>query len=125
VRFVEEWRAFEGNLLKNKDLTPIFVKYCGGCNPQINRSELVEEIRRRLPPEFELSTDRPEHPRGTAILVCGCPIACADRPEVRRLARRWIRIGGTTVNLESVPAEKMAEIVVRKILSEPELENTP
>jgi 3-hydroxyacyl-[acyl-carrier-protein] dehydratase len=102
----------------------IGVKYCGGCNPQIDRSGLVEEIRRRLPPEFRLGTDRPEQPREKALLVCGCPIACADRPEVRRLARRWIRIGGATVDRESVPAEKMAEVVIGKILA-PEGENTP
>jgi len=93
----------------------IGVKYCGGCNPQIDRSGLVEEIERSLPPEFRLSTDRQAHPWETAILVCGCPIACADRPEVRSLARNWIRVGGATIDLESVPTDRMAEIIIKKI----------
>ena len=93
----------------------IGVKYCGGCNPQIDRSGLVEEIKKSLPPEFRLSTDQPPHPWETAILICGCPIACADRPEVRSLARNWIRVGGATIDLESVPAERMAEVIIKKI----------
>lgn len=98
-------------------MTPkiIGVKYCGGCNPQIDRAGLVEEIRKRLPPEFRLVTDREAHPWETAVLICGCPIACADRPEARRLARSWIRVGGTTIDMESVPAEEMAEILIQKI----------
>lgn len=108
---------------KGMTLKIIGVKYCGGCNPQIDRPGLAEEIKKRLPPEFRLSTDRPAHPWEKAILVCGCPIACADRPEVRGLAREWIRVGGATIDLESVPAEKMAEIIVRKI-TESERENT-
>ncbi len=93
----------------------IGVKYCGGCNPQIDRSALVEEIKKSLPPECRLSTDRPAHPWETAILVCGCPIACANRPEVWSLARNWIRVGGATIDLESVPADRMAEIIIKKI----------
>jgi hypothetical protein len=95
----------------------IGVKYCGGCNPHIDRSGLVEEIKKSLPQGFRLSTDRPPHPWETAILVCGCPIACADRPEVRSLARNWICVGGETIDLESVPADRMAEIIAEKIKS--------
>jgi hypothetical protein len=98
-------------------MTPkiIGVKYCGGCNPQIDRSGLVEEIKKSLPPEFRLSTDRTSHPWETAILVCGCPIACANRPEVRSLAGNWIRVGGATIDLESAPADGMAEVIIQKI----------
>jgi hypothetical protein len=29
----------------------IGIKYCGGCNPQINRFGLVQEIEKLLPPD--------------------------------------------------------------------------
>ncbi len=92
----------------------IGVKYCGGCNPVIDRPALVEEIGRRLPPGCRITTDRPPY-WDLALLVCGCPIACADRPEVRSTARRWIKVAGLTVDLETVPEDRTAEAVIRKI----------
>jgi hypothetical protein len=93
----------------------IGIKYCGGCNPQINRSGLVQEIEKLLPPDCRLVTDHTTNRWETAILVCGCPIACADRPAVRSMARQWIRVGGATVDFESVPRDRMADVIVRRI----------
>ncbi len=36
----------------------IGLKYCGGCNPVIDRSVLVQEIRKLLPPECKLVTEQ-------------------------------------------------------------------
>ena len=93
----------------------IGVKYCGGCNPRIDRSKLVREIVRMMPPESRLVAESPLNPWDAGILVCGCPVACADRPEVRRMARRWIRVGGETVDLESVPEDGMARVIAGKL----------
>jgi hypothetical protein len=49
------------------------------------------------------------------ILVCGCPIACADRPDVRGVAERWIRVSGTSIDLDSIQEDKMAAAIVEKI----------
>lgn len=93
----------------------IGLKYCGGCNPHIDRSGLVREIESRLPSGCTLTTDQPSDPWKIAILVCGCPKACADRPVIKSMARCWIHVGGATVEWEPVSKERMAEAIVRKI----------
>jgi 3-hydroxyacyl-[acyl-carrier-protein] dehydratase len=91
------------------------VKYCGGCNPLIDRSGLVRKIEKLLPPGCRLVTDRPLNRWEVALLVCGCPIACANRPAVRSMARHWIRVGGQTLDLEFVPEDGMAGAIVLKM----------
>ncbi len=93
----------------------IGIKYCGGCNPQINRSGLVRDIEKLLPLDCGLVTDQTANRWEMAILVCGCPIACADRPTIRSMAQHWIRVGGATVDCESVPESSMADVIVRRI----------
>jgi hypothetical protein len=93
----------------------IGVKYCGGCNPAIDRSELVREIEKLLPRGFSLTTDQSSGPWDIGILVCGCPTACADKPEIRDVARRWIVVAGGLIDLDALPEAKMAEAVVQKI----------
>jgi len=66
----------------------IGVKYCGGCNPLIDREKLALEIEKLLPPEYSLTTDRSSNPWDIGILICGCPTACVDKPYVRGLARK-------------------------------------
>ncbi len=93
----------------------IGLKYCGGCNPVIDRPALVQEVEKLLPQGFKLSTGKPMEPWEKAVLVCGCPVACAYQPEVKVLAQEWILISGPMIDLETVPEEKMAPMIVRKI----------
>jgi hypothetical protein len=93
----------------------IGLKYCGGCNPHIDRSKLVQEIRRRLPLEFSLTTQLSSSPWDIGIMVCGCSTACADKPEFKILARKWIIVAGNSVDLDSAPEEALADMVVRKL----------
>ena len=92
-------------------------KYCGGCNPVINRAQLVQDIQRRLSAEFTLATDQSPTQWDIGILVCGCLTACADQPDFRNLARRWIVVAGNSVDHSTAPEKELAEIVLRKIRS--------
>jgi hypothetical protein len=93
----------------------IGVKYCGGCNPLIDRAKLVQEIGKLLPLEYSLTTNLSSNPWDIGILVCGCPTFCADQPDTRNSARKWIVVAGSSVDLDNAPEEKLAAIVVRKI----------
>jgi len=93
----------------------IGIKYCGGCNPLIDRPGLVREIEKLLHPGLRLVADMTSTPWEIGILVCGCPIACADRPDVRGISKRWIRVGGPTVDLDFIQEDKMAAVIVEKI----------
>jgi 4-hydroxybutyrate CoA-transferase len=98
----------------------IGVKYCGGCNPLIDRAKLVGEIGKSMPPEYNLTTDRSSNPWDIGIMVCGCLTACANKPEIRNLARKWIIVAGNSVDLENIPEEKMADVIVRKFFAQKE-----
>ena len=93
----------------------IGIKYCGGCNPHIDRAKLALEIEKLLPPEYSLTTDQTFNSWALGILICGCPTACADKPEFKNLARKWIVVAGNSVDLNSAPKEVLADIVVRKL----------
>ena len=62
-----------------------------------------------------MTTDRPSGGWEIAIFVCGCPIACADRPAVSHMSRHWIRVRGATVDLGLVPEDEMAVVIAQKI----------
>jgi len=93
----------------------IGLRYCGGCNPFIDRSALVQEIKKLLLPRYKLVTEQTATPWEKAILVCGCPTACANKPALRCLANQWILVAGPTIDFETVPEQSMAELIVRKI----------
>jgi len=93
----------------------IGIKYCGGCNPHIDRAKLALEIEKLLPPEYSLATDQTFNPWDIGILICGCPTACVDKPDVRGLARKWIIVAGNSVDLNDTPEEELADIVVQKL----------
>ena len=54
----------------------VAVKYCGGCNPRYERTELAERLRADFPGARIV---RPEEPADVAAIICGCPAACASR----------------------------------------------
>jgi hypothetical protein len=100
------------------------VKYCGGCNPQIDRSRFVDELKAELSGDSHLIACNTGGQWETGILVCGCPVACADRPEVRQTAREWIVVGGQTVEQRAVPERELAAVVASHI-KEKQLRRTP
>lgn len=91
------------------------VKYCGGCNPIIDRAKLVREIEKLLPPEYSLSIDQSSNNWDVGILVCGCKTACADKPDMENLARKWIIVAGNSVDHNNAPEKELAEIIIDKI----------
>jgi len=55
----------------------IGVKYCGGCNPQYDRVELVKKTANQLKDKADLvSAQAKDIDMGLAVQ--GCPTACAD-----------------------------------------------
>lgn len=93
----------------------IGIKYCGGCNPHIDRAKLALEIEKLLPPEYNLITDQAFNRWDIGILICGCPTACVDKPDLRSLARKWIVVAGNSIDLDKKPEEELADNVIQKL----------
>jgi len=93
----------------------IGIKYCGGCNPHIDRTKLVQEIEKLLLPSFSLAKNQSSKHCDIGILICGCLTACADKPDFKNLARRWIIVAGYSIDHNSIPEKELAAIVTDKI----------
>ena len=66
----------------------IGLKYCGGCNPEYDRVDLVQQIKKRLQGKADLVL--PESENVDLILaVQGCSTACADLSDFQGL-EIWI-----------------------------------
>ncbi len=64
------------------------MKYCGGCHPRYDRVAAFQRIAERLGDRAAfVSWDHPE--ADSALVVCGCPSACAEVGEIE-LPVRWV-----------------------------------
>ena len=93
----------------------IVVKYCGGCNCQIDRSKIIKDIESSLGSGYQLMTDISFAPFGAGILVCGCSSACARKKELDELTGHWTVIAGKTIDFRELPEDRLASAVIEKI----------
>lgn len=96
----------------------ISIKYCGGCNPVIDRGWLASEIGKLLSPEFTLSDSKVEKQSDIGILVCGCLTACANNPDMKKSATKWIVVAGHSFDQINVPENQLVHLVVDKLSQE-------
>ena len=93
----------------------IVVKYCGGCNCQIDRSKIISNVEALLPKGYRFTTGTAGSPFGMGLLICGCMSACALRPELTALAKRWVVVAGKTVDFHEIPEDQMLAVIAGKI----------
>lgn len=101
-------------------MADIGIKYCGGCNPLIDRARLAREVEELLGPEEKLVQVPAQSRLEAAVLICGCEIVCPDRPRLtgpQGPARKWIIIAGPSVDREHVAEEEMARVIVERLRS--------
>lgn len=91
------------------------IKYCGGCNPRIERGKVAEALQTLLPEGFRLADDAAGPPWDLGILISGCEVACADSLELRALASRWILVRGAMVDEIAVPEAEIARVITAKL----------
>lgn len=72
------------------------IKFCGGCNPSIERGPLARIIRQDL--GDEVSWRAAEEEVDLLLIIDGCLTACADRPEVKERAGEYLAIAGPTIS---------------------------
>jgi hypothetical protein len=109
-------------MLKKTDISKsppsvIGIKYCGGCNPQMDRKKLVQDVEKLLPRNFILTTNERPVKWNIGILVCGCATACADKPELKKITQRWIIVGGHSVDQDQISEKKLADKIADTIMA--------
>ncbi|MCF8079166.1 MAG: hypothetical protein K9K88_07785 [Desulfobacterales bacterium] len=91
----------------------IRVRYCGGCNPEIERGQLVKEVTATLAGEVSFSqTPSPD----LWLLVNGCPHACLDEELAGKLPpARQVSVQGYRVDFRPVCGTNFVAAVASRV----------
>ncbi len=73
------------------------IKFCGGCNPAIERGQLARIIRQDLAAGVRWVSAEEEV--DLLLIICGCLTACADRAEVKEKAAQSLAIAGPRISV--------------------------
>ncbi|MFW6115391.1 MAG: hypothetical protein ACOC6E_03740 [Thermodesulfobacteriota bacterium] len=96
----------------------IGIRYCGGCNPQIDRARAVKELQADLakggePVDF--TTDR-ERPVDLILLVNGCSHACLEEAYLEQGGTPpFISVEGEMVDRRPVREDHIPEVLTKRI----------
>ena len=93
------------------------VKYCGGCNPSIDRTELVGKLAVLLAErnaDWKLVTMK-ENDFDAVLLVNGCPVGCVQKQFLHE-TRPVIFVAGESIKREKIAEGALAEKVVEELL---------
>ncbi|MEK6653572.1 MAG: hypothetical protein AABY92_00250 [Thermodesulfobacteriota bacterium] len=101
------------------------VRYCGGCNPAYDRIKLVEQIREKLQVALgeEVSLALRGTQADTAIVVCGCPVCCADGEGESKSAGSCHIVGPDLMDYRSATMEEIPVRIADELAVE--LKNKP
>jgi hypothetical protein len=95
----------------------IRVKYCGGCNPEIDRGGIVKQLEASIQSEganVVFVTD--DGDVDLLLLVQGCARACVEEDHPELIERTpFLAVQGARLDFQPVPEEGLAERVWRKI----------
>jgi len=78
---IRKWLQEKGQREENISLPRVGIKFCGGCNPVVERGLVAQRIRGEL--EEEACWVSGEEETDFLLIVNGCRTACADTAEVR------------------------------------------
>jgi len=98
----------------------IRLKYCGGCNPEIDRRAVVKRLEElflssNLKVEFDFNSNRNTD---LLILVNGCPHACLEEDKLNSATMTpCFSIQGAMIDYRPVTEEELPQILYEKILT--------
>jgi hypothetical protein len=82
----------------------IGIRYCGGCNPQIDRSTVIKNLKEALKKrgiEIDLTTDK-QTTVDIVLLINGCMHACLEEECLREVdSPQFISIKGEMVGSQT------------------------
>lgn len=98
----------------------IGLRYCGGCNPQIDRSRVTENLKDGLKKrgiEVGFTTDR-EAAVDLVLLINGCIHACLEEEYLREAeSPLCISVKGEMVDSQWVKEDNIPEFLINRIVN--------
>lgn len=89
----------------------VFVQYCGGCNPCIDRVGVVKELI-RLANDVEVSNDRDSSE--WRLMIDGCRVGCRES-DIDPADARTLHIAGCSVQGEDVEEKDIPATLLRRM----------
>ncbi|HXZ36092.1 MAG TPA: hypothetical protein VEL68_08745 [Thermodesulfobacteriota bacterium] len=89
VQKIRTWLEKETENRGGDFTTRLAIKFCGGCNPLLEREELAAKVRRGLSASQWVSW---EEDSDLVLIINGCPTACADRAQTQKNSRACLVI---------------------------------
>ncbi len=104
---------------RNERPVMIHLKYCGGCNPEIDRRAVVKRLEElflsnNLKVEFDFNSNRNTD---LLILVNGCPHACLEEDLNPAIMTPCFSIQGAMIDYRPVTEEELPHILYEKIIA--------
>jgi len=98
------------------------IKYCGSCNPRIDLAGIAQEFRVRAEARGVTFVPLDAEELDLVVILNGCMVACADRPDVRDKAPHSLvvtpeMVSGTLIRGEEIPWAM--ERILEEMLDEP------
>jgi hypothetical protein len=93
---IRNWLRGNSKVRAKGDLPRLAIKFCGGCNPLLDRgfiSKIIREILREEVSWVDWGEDM-----DLLLILNGCPASCADRPDVQKKCRHTLIISGEFVS---------------------------
>jgi 4-hydroxybutyrate CoA-transferase len=92
----------------------LLIKYCGGCNPSINRKQLVDEVLDKL--KLYANVEIVKENADVGLIIGGCSVCCVNIDEIRDQASELVIVGGNLVDYVQFPPNQQTSAVVKQIL---------
>lgn len=93
----------------------IRIKYCGGCNPLIKRSQIIKEVLKLLQKDYFIEVVLNDSKADICLLICGCHSLCLDRDEYKINCKKYLLIGGDLVDFEHINKKYLVSYIINKI----------
>lgn len=102
--------------MEERSLT-VLVRYCGGCNPEIDRASIVNRLKAIFEEVGMQVTFCKDPPADRLFLVNGCPRACLEEEyQVKADLTRFVSVEGSNLDHRPVPVDDLPRAVLEKIM---------
>ena len=88
------------------------IKFCGGCNPRIDRVGVAEAIKKRLI-ELGITVVYNNSDADFIVYLSGCSSSCAAR--YSPVDKPSVEIAGVAVNGVAASEESLSDLVIEKV----------
>jgi len=95
----------------------IRLKYCGGCNPEIDRGAIVKRLERLIGREdLDIQFTPTVEKADLLILINGCPHACIEGEDSHNIKSvPFVSVQGARLDRRPVLEEKLPQLLLEKI----------